>query len=247
MISKNHLKFIKSLQIKKYRKLHSQFIIEGAKSVLELLQSDFKIRSIFLTDNFLNCCGDVLNNREIETFKVTEDDLVSAGTFSSNNSAIAIAEMKGNDFIEVDEDEFALMLDDIRDPGNLGTIIRIADWYGIKKIICSENTADFYNPKVISSTMGSFTRVDLFYADLEKYLSEAKAGNVYGAVLGGDDIHALPLKKGGLIVMGNESAGIDDSLYPYFTQKITIPRFGNAESLNVAVATGIICDNLIRG
>jgi TrmH family RNA methyltransferase len=133
------------------------------------------------------------------------------------------------------------VLDDIRDPGNLGTMIRTADWYGVKHIIASEESADFYNPKVLSATMGSFCRVQVFYTDIESYLRMVRRP-VYGTFLDGLDVHQVNFKEGGLIVIGNESNGISQSIEKLVTQKITIPRYGNAESLNAAIATGVILD-----
>ena len=153
--------------------------------------------------------------------------------------------MKPNNAISVSDQEFVLVLDDIRDPGNLGTIIRTADWYGIHKIVASVETADFYNPKVISATMGSFTRVSIFYTDLPQYLSGIKH-RIFGAFLNGKNIHEVSFAPGGLVVIGNESRGISATLNSYITDKITIPRYGEAESLNAAIATAIICDNLRR-
>jgi TrmH family RNA methyltransferase len=147
--------------------------------------------------------------------------------------------------IQVLQEEFALVLDDIRDPGNLGTIIRTADWYGITRIIASSETADFYNSKVITSTMGSFTRVGIFYTTLEQYLAQSTLP-VFGAYLEGKNIHETRFGSGGLIVIGNESHGIRPELEKFITDKITIPRFGKAESLNAAIATAIICDSIRR-
>jgi RNA methyltransferase, TrmH family len=242
MLSKADIKYIKSLQIKKYRKEEQSFIVQGAKSVLELLSSDFEILSVFGTEDFL---ANVKHSNNVRVLKVSEKDLEAIGEFQSNNTAVAIAKIKPNTPLMPGPGEFALVLDDIRDPGNLGTIIRTADWYGIHKIIVSEETADVYNPKVISSTMGSFTRVSVFYTDLENYLSKSKL-KVYGTYLNGDDVHTLRFDTEGLIVIGNESHGINPKLEKFISNKITIPRYGKAESLNAGIATAIICDNLRR-
>jgi TrmH family RNA methyltransferase len=137
------------------------------------------------------------------------------------------------------------VLDDIRDPGNLGTIMRVADWYGINKIVASEETADVYNSKVIQSSMGSFTRVNIFYTDLGRYLSESTTP-VFGAFLDGENVHEINFGKGGLIIIGNEAKGISEAVEKFVTKRITIPRFGQAESLNAAIATAVICDNVRR-
>jgi RNA methyltransferase, TrmH family len=167
------------------------------------------------------------------------------GEFQSNNTVVAVAEMKPNQSFQLPPHTFGLVLDDIRDPGNLGTIIRTADWYGINHIIASEETADFYNPKVISATMGSFTRMNIFYTSLPEYLSETKT-KVFGAFLDGKNVHEITFDSGGFIVIGNESRGISPDVEKLVSERITIPRFGKAESLNAAIATAVICDNIRR-
>jgi RNA methyltransferase, TrmH family len=237
MLSKAKIKFIKSLQIKKYRKQEQCFIVEGAKSVRELLASDFKVKILLGTPAFLSSIDP---NEGYELIEVNEKDLEGLGEFQSNDTALAVAETKMNDALTVDQQEFALVLNDIRDPGNLGTIIRTADWFGMKKIIASNETADFYNPKVISATMGSFTRIKMYYTDLAEYLQQVKVP-VFGTYLEGTDIHSVDFDKGGLIIIGNESKGIHPALEKFVTQKITIPKYGKAESLNAGIAAGILC------
>ena len=241
MLTKADIKYIKSLQVKKYRKQEQSFIVQGAKSVLELLASDFETVSVYGTEEFLSN----VKSPGVSLQAVKEKDLDGLGEFQTNNTALAVARIKENKPVAPGPREFALVLDDIRDPGNLGTIIRTADWYGINKIIASTETADFYNPKVISSTMGSFTRVAIFYTDLENYLSKSKL-TVYGTYLNGEDVHKVRFDSTGLIVIGNESHGINPKLEPFISNKITIPRYGKAESLNAGIATAVICDNLRR-
>lgn len=222
------------------------FLVEGAKSISELLDSDYKTRSLFLTEYLYNCCADKVEKlKDTEVVIVSENELIQAGTFESNNAGIAIVEMKENLKTELAEGELALVLDDIRDPGNLGTIIRIADWYGISKLYCSENTAEFYNPKVIASSMGSFTRVMSYYSSLEVILDAAKMP-VYGAVLEGKSVHSVNFIDGGYLIMGNESRGISENLKKYVQYPVTIPKYGAAESLNVGIATAVILDNARR-
>jgi RNA methyltransferase, TrmH family len=246
MISKKWLKLIHSLQVKKYRKLHQAFLVEGAKSVQELLSSDYQITILFTTQEFYNENIRLLSGQSFETHLVTQEELEKTGVFQSNNACLAVAVSKPNQPVFVQNSEYALVLDEIKDPGNLGTIIRIADWYGITKIICSETTTDFYNPKVIAASMGSFTRVHVYYCHLPEYLQEAANLQVYGAFLQGKDVHTVSFASSGLIVMGNESQGISRELEPFITQKIHIPRYGGAESLNVGIATAVICDNMRR-
>ena len=244
MLSKAKIKFVKSLQIKKYRKQEQCFIVEGVKSVQELLASDFEVVMLVATNAFL-----AVNQlpKSAEIIEATDKELASLGEFQSNDSVLAVARIKGPIHLDLEPNEFALVLDDIRDPGNLGTIIRTADWFGISKIIASEETADFYNPKVIASTMGSFTRCRILYTDLAAYLESKRGTRMFGAVLDGRDVHTVSFGSGGLIVIGNESRGISNELAGFITDRITIPKYGKAESLNAAMATGIICDNLRRG
>lgn len=237
MLSKAKIKFIKSLQLKKYRKAEQCFVVEGAKSVQEVLASDFEIVMLVATQEFLRSTK---SPGSFEIIEVSEKELAGLGEFQTNDSALAVVKCKPNNPLEVAADEFALILDDIRDPGNLGTIIRTADWFGIHKVVASSETADFYGGKVISATMGSFTRVKIFYTDLREYLSKVKSP-VYGAYLDGVDIKDAAFGTGGMIVIGNESKGINPDLKQFVSHKITIPRFGEAESLNAGIATGIIC------
>ena len=216
-----------------------------AKGVVEVLQSGFKVEYLLVTADFKTSLSAALIERAREVIEVKETDLQSVGSFLSNNAAIAIVEMLPSKPFAMPVNEHVLALDDVRDPGNLGTIIRIADWYGIKHIVCSLESADFYNPKVINASMGSFTRVNVVYADLEKILSETQMP-VYGALLEGENIYKSDLSRAGVILMGNESQGIDKALEPLITHSIHIPRRGGAESLNVAIATAVILDNFFR-
>lgn len=246
MLSKAVIKYIKSLQVKKYRTLHQAFVVEGAKSVSELLASGFEIEQLFITEEFFRKHTEIPAKGYDYTI-VTENQLTQAGTYESNNAALAIARTKTLPPLQLTPQDFALVLDDVRDPGNLGTIIRIADWYGLKKIICSEHTADFYNPKVIAATMGSFARVSAYYLNLPEFLSKLGTDfKIYGAALNGKNIHKENFKNEGLVIMGNEANGISAEVMQYVTQPITIPGFGKAESLNVATATAIITDNFFR-
>lgn len=241
MLTKAKIKFIKSLQIKKYRKQEQCFLVQGAKSVAELLNSDFEIVLVAGTRDSLS----QLSGTRSEIIETSEKELTSVGEFQSNESVLAVARMKPNHEFKVNAGEFALVLDDIRDPGNVGTIIRTGDWFGINKIIASSETADFYNPKVISATMGSFTRTMVYYTDLKSTCSKY-GGRIFGAYLDGKDVHQEKFQGGGMIVIGNEARGISEDLKPFITDKITIPRYGHAESLNAAIATAVICDNIRR-
>jgi RNA methyltransferase, TrmH family len=246
MISKAKVKHLRALQVKKYRKEQQCFVVEGAKSVVELLRSDFDVVWVAGTDSFILLHERLLQTKKVEYGVATEPELIAAGAFQTNDGAIAVARMKENTAPELKQHELVLVLDDIRDPGNLGTIIRTADWYGIKHIIASTETADLYNAKVLSATMGSFCRVKVFYTNLIEFLT-AYTGTIYGAFMDGVDVHTVNFSKGGLLVIGNEANGISHAVTQHITQRITIPRIGKAESLNAAIATGILLDVSRRG
>jgi TrmH family RNA methyltransferase len=245
MLSKNTVKFIKSLHQKKYRLESGKFFVEGEKSVVEVLQSSFTVDLILVTQEFATKHAALLSGKAFEVIFVTPNQLEQVGQYQSNDAALAVVQMKPNQaFIPV-KGELILALDEVRDPGNLGTIIRIADWYGINKLIFSTHTAEFYNPKVIQSSMGSFTRVQFYYGDLAQAFQDWKLP-VYGAFLEGESIHELANPTPGVLLLGNESQGISKEVEKWVSSKITIPSFGKAESLNVAIATAIFCDNFKR-
>ena len=245
MLSKRISKYIKSLQLKKFRKESNAFLVEGAKGVTELLHSDYQVQYLLYTDAFTEVLAGLPVDGATIQIHVDEKTLKQLGTFQTNTTTLAVAMTKPNVPLALKEEEWGIMLCDVQDPGNLGTIIRIADWYGIQKVICSLETADFYNPKVINASMGSFTRASVYYTDLPVYLKQYE-GQVYGALLDGKSIYEANLSQPGLLLMGNESKGIPEALRRFITTPISIPKRGGAESLNVAVATAVICDNLFR-
>jgi TrmH family RNA methyltransferase len=245
MLSKNTVKFIKSLHQKKYRLESGKFFVEGEKSVVEVLQSSFTVDLILVTQEFATKHAALLSGKAFEVIFVTPNQLEQVGQYQSNDAALAVVQMKPNQAFTPVKGELILALDEVRDPGNLGTIIRIADWYGINKLIFSTHTAEFYNPKVIQSSMGSFTRVQFYYGDLAQAFQEWKLP-VYGAFLEGESIHELANPTPGVLLLGNESQGISKEVEKWVSSKITIPSFGKAESLNVAIATAIFCDNFKR-
>lgn len=245
MLSKNRFKYIQSLHQKKFRQQHGAFLVEGAKSVQEVLQSDFQTELLVATEEFYKENARLTDHQRTPVEIASVADLQRAGTLESNNAALAVVKTKENRPLLAEPDEIVLILDDIRDPGNLGTILRIADWYGVRKVLCSETTADVYNPKVISASKGSFTRVSWWYGDIEPVLQQSTQA-VYGAFLDGEDVHTLNFDRSGYLVMGNESNGIRPGTEPYITQRVTIPRYGDAESLNVGIATAVLLDNWQR-
>ena len=240
MTSHMSAKLIKSLHQKKHRKESGKFLVEGVKNVAELLASDYKIDSLYATKDFANDYADTLKKKNVRAQVVEASELAAFGTLEHNDGALAVALQK-DAAAQAKLSGITLVLDDIRDPGNLGTLIRIADWYGIKNIICSPSCVDWHNPKVISATMGSFTRVIGHYTELPAFLKEAKQP-ILGAFLGGSSIHGMKFPKEGILVIGSESHGISREVEKCVTEKITIPAFGGAESLNAAVAGGIILD-----
>ena len=245
MLTKAKIKYIKSLQLKKYRQQEQCFLVEGEKNVIEFLTSDYQVDIVAGVVEMLQKHSAKLITSKSKIYEVKEKLLSDIGSFKNNNSLIAVVQIpKAEQKIEYNT-KLNLVLDDIQDPGNMGTIIRIADWYGIENIFASITTTDIFNPKVVNATMGSLTRVKVRYTNLEKLLSEYK-GEVYGAYLAGNSIHEVNFAEAAMLVIGNESKGISDSVEKYISKKITIPRYGGAESLNAAMATAIICDNISR-
>ena len=241
MISKNQQKRLRALGQKKQRKLLGQFLVQGEKNVMELLASNLNVKQIFATPEFVTRHSD-----KLQSYPVTEADeatLSKLSTITSNNAAIAIVEIPKPQTLP--NSGIILALDGVADPGNLGTIIRLADWYGVKHIVCSQDSADAYNPKTISATMGSFARISVITTDLTEFLANANLP-IYGAYLGGQSVHQSQFKQDAILLMGSESHGIRAEAGQFVTNKITIPSFGQAESLNVAMATGIILDNIKR-
>lgn len=247
MISKEKQKFIRSLWDKKTRIEEWLFLVEWEKSILELISSNFEIRSLYITKKFEEKHYSVLENIDYEISDLETVEKIS--NIKSNNAWIAIVVSPKNEEIKIESGELITVLDSINDPGNLWTIIRICDWYGIKKIIVSSNTVELTNPKVVSSSMWSISRTSIFYTDLEKYFEENKKENeVYWAFLDWENIHKIDLKNSNwwFIIIWNESHWISKNLEKFITKKITIPSFWMAESLNAGVATGIIIDNFYR-
>lgn len=245
MISQKWAKLIKSLHLKKYRKAEQLFFVEGEKAVLEVLASNWTVQALFATESFIAAHPLAVKNTQLLQ-SCSPDELVKVGTFSSNDAALAVVAMPQWPAYSATAKSWTLVLDNINDPGNLGTIIRIADWYGIKHILCSPDTADCFNPKVIAAAKGSFLRVQLHYLPLAEQLA-TRTMPIYGAYLDGENVHQLSLTQpGGYIVLGNEANGISASLSPLINRKVTIPAFGAAESLNVGIAAAVLCDNLLR-
>jgi TrmH family RNA methyltransferase len=243
MISNNELKYIQSFAHKKHWAEESVFIVEGPKMLEELLASNWAIRKIIALPDWIQTQGSL----PTEVVEVDDIMLGRLSLLQTPNKVMAIVEKKKEEQALVYNGKLTLLLDGIQDPGNLGTIIRTADWFGIDQIVVSEDTAGWYTPKVIQSTMGSCFRVSIHSMDLETLLqSNVKSKNklpVYGALLNGKSMHEIKWEPSNFILIGNESKGIRENLLSYISHPISIPRTGEAESLNAAVATGIILAN----
>jgi len=254
MLSHNQIKYINSLKSKKFRQQHSAFIIEGEKGVSELLSSSIKPVKVFALAEWLDKNLALLTEKNIGLQEITIDELKKVSDLTSPNQVLAIGEIPE---VEMPEPSgftgMTLALDGIRDPGNMGTMIRTADWFGIKRIICSPDSVDVYNPKVVQATMGSFSRVSVFYTDLLN-LFKAFPGDipVFGALLEGPDITQKTFTRPGVILIGSESHGISNELISFINEPLHIPRFSHsdadnqAESLNASIANGIICYEICK-
>jgi RNA methyltransferase, TrmH family len=240
MVTKNQIKLISSLHQKKHRLLNNLFFAEGAKVIQELLESNFELEHLYITESIFD---------EIEISKktiISDSDLKKISALVTPNNCLAVFKIPV--VKEILEKGLILALDDIRDPGNLGTIIRLCDWFGIEQLICSRETVDIYNPKVVQATMGSLSRVNISYLDLDVFLSKTKL-LVFGTFMDGNNIYKEKLPSDGIIVMGNEGNGISESLNKIIKKRLSIARFGKlklTESLNVATATAIILSEFRR-
>lgn len=241
MVSKNQIKLITSLQQKKYRFVNQLFFAEGIKVIQELVESNFELVHLYTTQNdFEKVSND-------EKTIISESDLKKISALATPNSCLAIFKIPAEK--KITASGLILALDSIRDPGNLGTILRLCDWFGIDQLICSKDAVDIYNPKVVQATMGSIARVNVNYIDLENFISQAKLP-VFGTFMDGNNIYKTDLPQDGIIIMGNEANGISPELEKLAKNRIAIPRFGNlqkTESLNVATATAIILSEFRRG
>lgn len=249
MISKNQIKYIQALHLKKNRDEQGLFIVEGIKLVTEFLQDEaVTVKQVFATAAYYSQHQGLLEKRNVVFTEVDADELKKISLQSTPNQVLAVVIKKEQFFTkELLQSQLSLFLDDIRDPGNLGTIIRIADWFGIRQIICSKNTTELYNPKTLQASMGAVLRVNVVYLDFEELVPALGSVPVYGAVLDGETIYTKTLKQG-IIVIGNEANGISDAVLGRISDPITIPAAGHngSESLNAANACAIICGEFHR-
>lgn len=249
-ISKSKISLINSLSLNKYREINNLFVAEGSKIVSELIVSDYKIKYLIHNKKLNN----TFFPKNAEVYCADDDTMKRLSNLKTQSSILAVVEIPHYSLNIPDlSNKLTLCLDDIQDPGNLGTIIRICDWFGIENIICSENSVDIYNPKVIQATMGAFLRVKVFYKNLNEFIPDYKLltkNKCFGTFLNGQDIYKETLTESGLIILGNEGKGISPQLEKHIDSRLFIPSFSNnkqhAESLNISMATAIICSEFRR-
>lgn len=246
MIAKSKLKYIQSLGHKKFRDEAGVFLVEGPKMVAEILQDKLlTVTGLYALQDWIAANEQLVQQvpGTVEVIAIDEISLAKISQLTTPNKVVAVVRQQPL-LSAVDTLELALVLDTIQDPGNLGTIIRIADWFGIRQLVCSQECADRYNPKVVQSTMGSIARVGFYYTDLPGFLKVNTGTPVYAAALDGVPVQNLGKLSTGLLVIGNESKGISKEVMELVNVRVTIPRIGMAESLNAAVATGIILSHV---
>lgn len=246
MLSKAKIKKIKSLEYKKYRDEYSLFVAEGEKLVGEIINSDIEIYSLYTLSDI------DLPKSQIVADVISEAEMKQISFLKTPSKAFVVAKIPKCEIdFDVINNSLSIVLDDIQDPGNLGTIIRLADWYGIKNIICSHETVDCFSQKVVQATMGAISRVKIHYIDFVDFFARINKNlNVYGTFMDGENIYTSNLSKNGLIIMGNEGKGISNETTKFVNKKISIPCFSNneikPESLNVAIATAVVCSEFKR-
>lgn len=238
MLTAHTIKILQSLDKKKFRQKYNLFLVEGNKIICELFNSDIKIKEIYSTD------PQKLGRTDIPVTHISENELKKISFLKNPKDSVAVCYLVPEE--KAEDKDIQIVLDGIQDPGNLGTIIRLADWFGIEQIICSEDTVDFYNPKVIQATMGSFIRVNMVYTNLIEYLSETKNINI-GTDMEGESIYTFQRPEKINLILGNEGNGMRPETEKLLQKSISIPRFGKSrstESLNVSMAAGIILGQL---
>jgi TrmH family RNA methyltransferase len=243
MLSKQQLTFLRSRQQKKFRQMYGKFLVEGDKLVNELLGSNFKVDAIYSVQGWKSVNPAIKAEHHI----ITEAELQKVSTHDTPNKVIAVAEMP---LLEYNNEPLKaglyIVLDKLQDPGNAGAIIRIADWFGVSTVFLADGSVDVYNPKVVNSAKGSLFRVQCHYVDLKQLFEANKHLSVYGTFMDGENIYRTALDKDGFIIIGNEGNGISPETEPFVTKKSAIPAWGKAESLNAAVATGIVVSEFRR-
>ena len=241
MISKNQIKHIRSLQTHKFRQIHRQYIVEGEKMLNELLNSEQKILQLYALPEWAETNNNLLSEKKIQSEIINLKELEVISSLTTPNKVLAVVSMQEESAMPFSLNEgFFIGLENLQDPGNMGTIIRSAEWFGVKAIFCTENTVDIYNPKVVQASMGSVFRIPVLYLDLNRLLLENTDTNSYAAVLGGNNVYETTFSKNAILLIGNESKGLSSEIVKQCKYKITIPSFGKADSLNAAVACSVL-------
>lgn len=245
MLSKLQIRTITSLHHKKFRREHGLFIVEGIKSVMEFVHSDYIVQHVFYTAQAAAKFVKIPQN--IKSDEISEQELIRISSLKAPQGVLALVSIPSYPALRSNalSGDFTLVLDDIQDPGNLGTIIRTAEWFGFKRVVCSAGTVDTYNPKVVQASMGSLARMQVHYTDIAELIAHTPLP-VFGAVLEGMPIYETDFGHEGLIILGNEGSGINAAILPHLKHRVTIPRVGRAESLNVAVSAALFCAELAR-
>jgi RNA methyltransferase, TrmH family len=249
MLSKNQVKYLHSLRLGKFRESNRVFIAEGVKLVDDLMKSHFRIQAIYATPAWTGEHQRIIASQEFVIQEVTEEELGKISNLVTPNEVLAVVSYPDSALpLQENFGNIILLLDRIQDPGNLGTIIRTADWFGIRNIFCSQDTVDVYNPKVVQATMGSICRVNIYYTNLQQFLPGLGDNwHKYGTISDGDNIYKVEPEFPAAIIIGNESKGISKEYIPFLTHRIGIPsRSKGADSLNAAMAPGIICSEFSR-
>jgi TrmH family RNA methyltransferase len=248
MLTINEIKQIKSLQQKKFRRELNQFIAEGPKLVEEMINSKFSIEGIYAKKEWLAIHAERLQQKEISYTEITNKEMERISGLTTPNNVLAVLKMPEENLPKnIFGKELVLVLDEIKDPGNLGTIIRTADWFGINNIICSEESVDVFNPKVVQATMGSIARVNVFYINLVTLFKEIKGkATIYGTFMEGEPINKVKTEQAAVIVIGSESKGISEEIIPFIQKKISVPHQRTQqenipESLNASIAAAVVC------
>lgn len=239
-ISQAQKKLLRKLAYKKYRQKEGLFIVAGQKSVFEVQKSKYRIKALFLTPNLFQSLAE-LRSWHIPLYQVTCDELSQLSSLTHHEDLLALVECQPNLPVPYRLPNRYLILDDVQQPHNLGALLRVSDWYGMHHIVASPESVDVYNPKTLQASIGSFTRVSVHYTSLLAHLENLERP-ILGATLAGESIRYLEFPSIAALVIGNESRGIRPAIYPYLSHQITIPRYGQAESLNLAVAAGILCE-----
>ena len=249
MISKAQVKFIRLLHQKKYRRLHLLFIAEGSKIAIDILESALKVHKIYATAQWLSENKHILqHHKDTEATEVSEEEMLKISSLDTPQDVLLLVQIPETVYKNTGADiRIIVAADSIRDPGNLGTIVRICDWYGISRLYCSDDCAEIYNPKTVRATMGSIARVEVIYTDIKELIRAHKTHKSFAATLDGHiNIHSLNISEPVLLVIGNEARGVSEEILAICDDTISIPRYGNAESLNASIATAVLVDNLVR-